>query len=126
MLSKGSAFRDQKTLSKDLEKDSITLFTYGSKDAISCETNFSVEDMNKALDAMLEITQNPRLNQQEFEETKQKLLHNLSQTEKSAQDKLNKELFDEWYTTDETIEHIKNVKLEDVKKLYLFHENQKY
>lgn len=121
ILNEGSAFKNDIELNKELDREAVELYASASETGMSFKAYCSSDNISKALDTGFEILQHPRFNQETFEYSKQKLLDILERADKSASDKLNKELFDNLpigCTKEEVIEGIKNAKLDDVKDLY--------
>ncbi len=122
MIEEGTKDKTDLELETELSKDGIALdITAASNGFVAVHGRFAANDMQKALQTTQEILQNPNFTPENFEYAKNKLLTKLEVQEKSAGDKLNKELFPNHpigNTKEEIIEALKSVTLDDVKNLY--------
>ena len=121
ILSEGSAFRDANSYSKDLMNDAISVDCFAVENGLLSTSKCATSDIQKTLNATLEVLYNPRFTQESFEKVKKDFIEHMQRQEKTPFDKLYKEFFDGYsmgYTKDEMIDFAKNLSLDDVKSLY--------
>lgn len=122
ILKEGSIFRDDIEYNNDLNKHGIDMNITGDNYSLRAVSEFSAEDMQKALACAKEVLLNPRFEQKTLDFTKKNIKTILSTSDKNVNEKLFKELFPNMpmgYTKDDILNSIDGVTLNDVKKLYL-------
>lgn len=121
LLTEGSIFRNNIEYFNDLRKDAITIDFTSGQTSIEADAVFSSDDIEKALQNTKEVLQNPRFTQEVFDFVKSDIKEDLLKQEKSAEDKLNKELFDGLtisHTKEDILNSLDNVTLDEVRDLY--------
>lgn len=121
ILNEGSALRPQEQYDFDTAKNGVTNLFNASERVITVRINASADDLEKGFQSAKEVIYNPRFTQETFDYVKAQLNDNLITAEKSANDKLEQELFKglpEGVSKEELLEELKTVSLDDVKSLY--------
>lgn len=121
ILAEGSIYRDDFTFSEDLSKDGISIDFNSGKSQISAVANLSADDLEKSLKSAKEVIQTPRFTQETLDYVKSNIRASLNKLEKSANDKLYKELLNghpKSCTKEDILNSLDSVTLDDVKDLY--------
>ncbi len=119
ILQEGSALRDYTKFNEDLSKDGINLGFASTSNKISIACN--AQDVSKALNYIKEVISAPGFSQKNLDFAKKEIKSELEMQEKSADDKLYKELFDgleAGYTKEDILKDLDSVTLDEVKELY--------
>lgn len=123
MLNRGSKFNDEKKFFTNLENQGIQTSFYANEREIYVSSMFLPNDTVTAVKSAKEVILNPRFTQSNFEFAKQFLKENIQNDPKTARANLIKEMFKgQFYgnTTEDILENIDNIKLEDVQGLYQY------
>lgn len=121
LLNEGTIFKPQEEFDADLAQDGIRKGLSASEHSITCAMGCDTDTISKGFENLKDIINNPRFTQSEFERAKSAIRDNILTAEKSAYDKLDKELFDgttEGYTKQEILDDLQTLSLDDVKTLY--------
>lgn len=121
LLNEGSILRSKMQFSTDNAKRAIVLdFVAGDK-VIQAAGEFDAHDLTAAIKSASEVLLNPRFTEKAINNVKNNLKDELSRTEKTPYDKLNKELHHgtiSGYSNEEIFNSIDSVTMDDVKALY--------
>lgn len=121
ILDEGSALRNQDTFETDMAKNGISINTHASYDALASTVNCASEDIEKAISGLQEVIENPRFTAEEFEHSKNLIKETIKNSDKSAFDKLDSELYKglpDGVSKEEMLKDLDILTLDDVKKLY--------
>ena len=123
LLSEGSAFRNEEELETDLAKNGISVSIGANADNLSGAFICQKEDLDKAMKSFKEVLENPRFTQESFEQVKERIKDNILTSEKSAFDKLDKEIYKglpHGISKEDILEDLETVTLDDVKAFYSY------
>ena len=123
LLSEGSAFRNEEELETDLAKNGISVSIGANADNLSGAFICQKEDLDKAMKSFTEVLENPRFTQESFEQVKERIKDNILTSEKSAFDKLDKEIYKglpHGISKEDILEDLETVTLDDVKAFYSY------
>lgn len=123
LLNEGTANKSQEQFDFDMAKSGIKLDGNATHASMSLSLNCGTEDLANGLKSLKEIMYNPRFTQESFDYVKNLIEDNIKTTEKSANDKLEDELFKNLpynYSKEEILEDLKTITLEDIKTLYAY------
>ena len=121
ILNEGSMSRNQETMNTDLAQDGIMLGMSASDRSISSAMGCDTETIEKTLQSLKEVIENPRFTQEEFDHAKSLIKDIIETREKSAYDKLDEEFYKglpKGYTKEEILKDLETVTLDDVKNVY--------
>ncbi len=123
LLSEGSAFRNEEELETDLAKNGISVSIGANADNLSGAFICQKEDLDKAMKSFKEVLENPRFTQESFEQVKKRIKDNILTSEKSAFDKLDKEIYKglpHGISKEDILKDLETVTLDDVKAFYSY------
>lgn len=123
MLNKGSAFKDEKKFFSNLENQGIQTSFDASERGISINSMFLPSDSMAAIKTAKEVVLNPRFTEEDLKDAKKLLKEQLQNSQKSSREGLIKEMFKgQLYaiTTEDILNNIDNISIEDVKGLYQY------
>ncbi len=121
MITEGSLLRKREDfydIARTSNIDIDFLFIPGN---VSVGAKFPIENTGTAIELAKEVLQNPNLTPESFEKAKANIKERLQRAPKSAQHKLQKELFPndvKGYNVHDILQNIDKVTLDDVKALY--------
>ena len=121
LLSEGSLYKNNSDLAEYEEKYGInTLFSSASgTDAIGAWVKCDSKNIDKALDLLQEVVENPRFDETTFNKVKKNLRDSINRSEKTPWDKLNPQLFkDKYFEKQDVLDGLEKLTLNDVKSLY--------
>lgn len=121
MLNYGYLNKSQEECAKELALLGIENDFYSSQQNISAYVNSGKDTLPQAIASIKNVIDNPSFTEKDFSAAKNRLKTVLETSEKSANDKLNKELFKdlpEGYTKEDILNDLKTLTLDDVKALY--------
>ena len=121
ILGEGSIFRNQQDYQTDLAKNGISSSIGAGYDTISAAVTCDSDDLQKALNTLREVIENPRFTPEQFEHAKADIKEAILTSDKSAFDKLDSEIFKglhEGYSKEEILKDLETITLEDVKAQY--------
>ncbi len=121
LMNEGTSSKTQEELDADLAQDGIIKGLSASEHSICCSMGCDSDTVTKSLQNIKEIINNPRFTDADFQQAKNTIRDNILTSEKSAYDKLDKELFDgtpQGFTKNEILNDLQTLSLDDVKTLY--------
>lgn len=122
MLSEESSLlNNHEKFAEYLGENGIIKKSYIDENSLSYTVNCNKDDLPAAIKAIKETLIYPNLTEQDFKTAKYILKEKLERTEKTASDKLEKELFKglpAGITKEDILKDIDSLKLEDIKELY--------
>lgn len=121
ILNEGTIDKNQEQFDFEIAKNGIKMSAKATDASLSLFTSSGSDDMDKALKSAKEIIYSPRFTQETFDYVKGLIKDQLLTEEKSANDKLKKELYENLpygYNKEDLLKDIETVTLEDVKNLY--------
>ena len=121
MLNRGTISKDLRTFADEKDKNNITSGVVAKDDFIIFRATTNSKHLKDGLNLVLENLQQPRLTQEEFEAAKKKVYDNYVYSEKSASDKLQRELYPQLkiaQTNEEEINTLQNVNLARIQSIY--------
>ena len=119
MLNNGTMYRPIKEFNEATHDDGVGLSIGIMKHGLDINAAFESVDMDKALRYIEEILAAPRLTQEDFDKTVQKLKDSLLREESSPDDKLMPELLNSpERNREEILKSLDTITLEDIKNLY--------
>ncbi len=121
LLNEGTMSKKQEEFLLELQKSGIGTNFISTNKSIIVLSEFGAEDMDKALKSIKSVLDNPRFTQETFDEVKSRAIENITISEKSAFDKLEKEAYPnlpQGISKEELLQQLKTLTLDDVKNLY--------
>lgn len=121
LLNEGSSKKTQEELDTDLAQDGIIKAFSASERSITCAVGCDIETVQKSFENINEIITNPRFTDENFQQVKNRIKDNILTSEKSAFNKLDKELFGETaegFTREDILADLDTLTLDNVKTLY--------
>ena len=121
LLAEGSIYKNNSDFTEYEEKYGIsTVFSSSAgSSSIGAWVKCDSKNMDKALDLLKEVVENPRFDEATFNKVKNNLRDNINRSEKTPWDKLNPQLFkNKYFEKQDVLNGLETLKLEDVKRLY--------
>ncbi len=121
MLKEGTMQQAKGEFKEYLELTGTDMNTSSYYDGIISDGSCNSEDLPAALSAFSEVLLNPRLTEETFKKAKDEIRANISIREKNAYDKLDKEIYKNLpmgITSDEILQSLDSVTLDDVKNVH--------
>ena len=121
MLKEGTMQQAKGEFKENLELTGTDMNTSSYYDGIISDGSCNSEDLPAALSAFSEVLLNPRLTEETFKKAKDEIRANISIREKNAYDKLDKEIYKNLpmgITSDEILQSLDSVTLDDVKNVH--------
>ena len=121
MLKEGTMQQAKGEFKENLELTGTDMNTSSYYDGIISDGSCNAEDLPAALSAFSEVLLNPRLTEETFKKAKDEIRANISIREKNAYDKLDKEIYKNLpmgITSDEILQSLDSVTLDDVKNVH--------
>lgn len=121
MLNEGTINKPQEQFDFEIAKNGVKSEATATTASLSVFMNSGSEDMDKALKAAKEIIYSPRFTQETFEYVKGLLKDSLLTEEKSANDKLEQELYKNLpygHSKEDILKDLETITLDNIKKLY--------
>lgn len=121
MLNRGSKSKDEKNFFTDLEKNGIQTSFDANERELYVNSMFLPEDAEKAMHSAKDVLLNPRFTETDLAFAKTLLKERLQGMSKNSKEGLLKEMFKgQFYgqTSQDILDNLDNIKLEDVKGLY--------
>ncbi len=120
ILNKGAISQTEADFEKDLSKHSGTVYFAAGPNGISAGGNSLNEDINYALNKVIEVLNNPKFDQTYFDEAKSQIEKEIIEEKKSPACFINEIMYPQLKsssTKEQKLEALKNIKLEDIRGL---------
>lgn len=123
MLNRGTKFKDEKKFFIDLENQGIQASFNANEKGITVNSMFLPADEGSALKNIKDVLLNPRFTQEDLNYAKNFLKESIQNTPRNSREGLLKEMFkNQFYgnTTDDVLNNIDNIQLNEVQGLYQY------
>ena len=121
MLNSGSLFRDEQTMSAQLEKGDVNLQFNVTPSSFSYYVKCPENEMQNSFNVLNEVMQYPRFTQENLNKSAAKIKNLISTEHQSPEAKMLKELFPDLkmnQTNQEILEELNNISIDRIKNLY--------